>query len=241
MGTKQFRVTITLDDKKEQDLIEALQSLSRKKQLGDLVTDLVRQASDKQAIAASRYTDLTISREKFFSGVARKLKEQDDKINTIYRMCEDLYGLARANKAMGLEDKTRNLMIGQFILQSQQNKIKEILGEGEFSHLYESEKLLNEEEKAAKIWEFIVETYGNMLTELQGMVCRPIEIAASPLPYQQSAGGQRGQGSQEGQGGQNLTDNEEYIDLTEPPKDEGSDLEMTAEKADKLSAWMDML
>jgi len=235
MGTKQFRVTITLDDKKEQDLIEALQSLSRKKQLGDLVTDLVRQASDKQAIAASRYTDLTISREKFFSGVARKLKEQDDKINTIYRMCEDLYGLARANKAMGLEDKTQNLMIGQFILQSQQNKIKALLGEDEFNHLYESEKLLNEEEKADRIWEFIVETYGNMLTELQGMICRPIEIAASPLPYQQTAGSQGVSGSQGRQ------DDDEYIDLTEPPKDEGSDLEMTAEKANKLSAWMDML
>lgn len=235
MGTKQFRVTITLDDKKEQDLIEALQSLSRKKQLGDLVTDLVRQASDKQAIAASRYTDLTISREKFFSGVARKLKEQDDKINTIYRMCGDLYGLARANKAMGLEDKTRNLMIGQFILQSQQNKIKALLGEDEFNHIYESEKLLNEKEKADQIWEFIVETYGNMLTELQGMVCRPIEIAASPLPYQQTAGSQGVSGSQGRQ------DDDEYIDLTEPPKDEGSDLEMTAEKANKLSAWMDML
>lgn len=235
MGTKQFRVTITLDDKKEQDLIEALQSLSRKKQLGDLVTDLVRQASDKQAIAASRYTDLTISREKFFSGVARKLKEQDDKINTIYRMCEDLYGLARANKAMGLEDKTRNLMVGQFILQSQQNKIKALLGEGEFNYIYESERLIREKEKADRIWEFIVETYGNMLTELQGMVCRPIEIAASPLPYQQTAGGQGLSGSQGRQ------DDDEYIDLTEPPKDEGSDLEMTAEKANKLSAWMDML
>lgn len=235
MGTKQFRVTITLDDKKEQDLIEALQSLSRKKQLGDLVTDLVRQASDKQAIAASRYTDLTISREKFFSGVARKLKEQDDKINTIYKMCEDLYGLARANKAMGLEDKTRNLMVGQFILQSQQNKIKALLGEGEFNYIYESERLIKEKEKADKVWEFIVETYGNMLTELQGMVCRPIEIAASPLPYQQTAGSQGVSGSQGRQ------DDDEYIDLTEPPKDEGSDLEMTAEKANKLSAWMDML
>lgn len=235
MGTKQFRVTITLDDKKEQDLIEALQSLSRKKQLGDLVTDLVRQASDKQAIAASRYTDLTISREKFFSGVARKLKEQDDKINTIYRMCEDLYGLARANKAMGLEDKTQNLMIGQFILQSQQNKIKALLGEGEFNYIYESERLIREKEKADKVWEFILNAYGNMLTELQGMICRPIEIAASPLPYQQTTGSQGVSGSQGRQ------DDDEYIDLTEPPKDEGSDLEMTAEKANKLSAWMDML
>lgn len=235
MGTKQFRVTITLDDKKEQDLIEALQSLSRKKQLGDLVTDLVRQASDKQAIAACRYTDLTISREKFFSGVARKLKEQDDKINTIYRMCEDLYGLARANKAMGLEDKTQNLMIGQFILQSQQNKIKALLGEGEFNYIYESERLIREKEKADKIWEFILNAYGNMLTELQGMICRPIEIAASPLPYQQTTGSQGVSGSQGRQ------DDDEYIDLTEPPKDEGSDLEMTAEKANKLSAWMDML
>lgn len=234
MGTKQFRVTITLDDKKEQDLIEALQSLSRKKQLGDLLTDLVRQESDRQAIAASRYTDFAISREKFFSAVARKLKEQDDKINTIYRMCEDLYGLARANKAMGLEDKTQNLMIGQFILQSQQNKIKALLGEDEFNHIYESERLIREKEKADKVWEFIVETYGNMLTELQGMVCRPIEIAASPLPYQQTTGSQGVSGSQ----GQ---DDDEYIDLTEPPKDEGSDLEMTAEKANKLSAWMDML
>ena len=235
MGTKQFRVTITLDDKKEQDLIEALQSLSRKKQLGDLVTDLVRQASDKQTMKDCRCTDFAISREKFFSAVARKLKEQDDKINTIYKMCEDLYGLARANKAMGLEDKTRNLMIGQFILQSQQNKIKALLGEGEFNYIYESERLIKEKEKADKIWEFIVETYGNMLTELQGMVCRPIEIAASPLPYQQTAGGQGVSGSQGRQ------DDDEYIDLTEPPKDEGSDLEMTAEKANKLSAWMDML
>ena len=232
MGSKQFRATISLDDKKEKDLIEALQSLSGKKQLGDLVTDLVRQASDKQAIAASRYTDFAISREKFFSAVARKLKEQDDKINTIYKMCEDLYGLARANKAMGLEDKTQNLMIGQFVLQCQQNKIKALLGEGEFSHLYESEKLLNEKEKADKIWEFIVETYGNMLTELQGMVCRPIEIAAPPLPSQQTVGRQ---------GNQTYQDTEEYIDLTEAPKDTGSKIKMEKKEVNKLLAWMDTM
>ena len=177
MGTRTFRVTMSFDDVRENDIISELEHLNGKRKLGPIMTSMIRMAFDEGLIFKDISTDaLSANRQKFFDGLTQEVKEQDKKIDSIYRMCEDLYGLAKANKALGLDDKATNLMLSQFVLQRQQSELKKILGENDIGHMYESDRLLNEKEKAEKIWGFITEVYEGMIAEAQSSLVRTVEV-----------------------------------------------------------------
>lgn len=170
-----FRVTISFDESKEKDIINQLEGLADTRKLGGLLSNLIRAAYDRnspgiQGIENMTTSTLSPARQQFFSQLIQEVKEQDKKIDAIYSMCEDLYGLARVNKAVGLEGKAENLMLSQFILQRQQSRLKDLLGESNSIRVYESEKLLKEKEKADKVWEYIAGVYEGMITELKPML-----------------------------------------------------------------------
>lgn len=213
MGTKNYRIALTFDVDKEADLIAEFDSLSSSKKLGPLASNLLRAAFDghaKNNEAIQKLTTSTLSpnRAAFFNGIAQRIKEQDKKIDTIYDMCSELYGLARMNRVVGLESKADNLMASMFVLQRQQSKLKEVLGDGNFNHMYESEKLLNEKEKADKIMEYIMTVYVEIIAELKPqlvMQTTPVvqyQMAPNEPPKQTDSIGD---------------DGEEYIDLVERP------------------------
>ena len=183
MKSRTFRVTISFDEDRESDIIKQLEGLADKRQLGIILSNLIRSAYDDmgQNIRNLSTPALSPVRQQFFNQLIQEVKEQDKKIDAIYSMCEDLYGLARANKAVGLEGKADNLMLSQFVLQRQQSKLKNLLGESSSVRVYESEKLLREKEKADKVWEYIAEVYEGMITELRPMLYST-EVIQTPVP-----------------------------------------------------------
>ena len=196
MSNKQFRVTITLDSKKDQDILEQLEQMAEKHQIGAFMSNLVRKAFDNST--PSSFSDAMTfgtlgeqtNRARFFKEVAGAIRDQDSRIDEIYSMCKDLYVQARANKALGLEKKAETLMVAQFVLQRQQDRIREILGEKDIGHVYESNKLLKIEEQTEKTWEYIAETYADMLAEIKEAVYMPVGIMTGVAPGQQQPGTQ---------------------------------------------------
>lgn len=178
MSVRSFRVSVSFDAEREQDVIKWFESLADTKKLGEVLANMVRTAfdGDRNAFKGMNTTMLSPLRQQFFHDLESKLKEQDQKIDQIYSMCEDMYMLAKLNKAMGLESRTENLMLSSFILQRQQSRLKQILCESSLKHTYESDKLLQEQEKAEKIFDFISETYAAMLEELKPLLFKEIEI-----------------------------------------------------------------
>lgn len=231
MGTKQFRVMISFDEDKERDIVNQLESLSEKRQIAAALSNIVRAAFDEngKTFGNMNVAALSETRRKFFESIAQKVKEQDKKIDTIYSMCEDLYGLAQANKALGLESKTENLLISQFVLQHQQSKMKKILGEDDFRHLYESDRLLSEKEKAEKIWGFIAEAYEAMIAELRTVTFKEIQIPIQAI----AAAPNEAPESREAQQAGKEDYKEEFIDLTERPKGQEPKTEQKKGKTDK--------
>ena len=183
MKSKTFRVTISFDENKEKDIIKTMEDLADKRQLGVVLSNLIRTAYDNNlkngGLKNVPTSPLSAVRQRFFDKLIKEVQSQDKKIDSIYSMCEDLYGLARANKALGLEGKVDNLMLSQFVMQRQQSRLKEILGEDGAAHLYASDRLLNEREKADKVWEYIAEVYLEMISELKPLLFKEIEIPVS--------------------------------------------------------------
>ena len=68
--------------------------------------------------------------------------------------------------------------------------VREILGEKDIGHVYESNKLLKIEEQVEKTWEYIAETYANMLAEIKEAVYMPVGIMTGVAPGQQQPGTQ---------------------------------------------------
>lgn len=178
MGTKAFRVTFSFDEEKEPDIIKHLESLSEKRQIGAVCSNAIRMAFDNPRQQGNDSSSLSLLRQQFFNEVARQLKEQDRKIDGIYAMCSDLYGLARMNKVMGLDSKAENMLLSHFILQHQQSELKGLLGVDNLSTPYLSEKLLNEKEKADKVLAFSLEVYEAMLAEVKSSLFKPVEVIA---------------------------------------------------------------
>ena len=188
MGTKTIRGgSMTFDADKEKDIIGYLEGLAGSRDLGVFIANLIRAAFDNDRTAFQNITStLSAYRTEYFKRLAQEVKEQDRKIDEVYEMCSDLYGLARMNKVMGLESKAENMLSSQFILQRQQNELKRLLGVDNLNTPYVSDKLLNEAEKADKVMGFIMEVYEPMIAETKNTLYQRIEyVTPKPTEVQQ--------------------------------------------------------
>ncbi len=229
MATKSYRITISFDEKQEQDIIRWLNDLAENRRLGEILSSLVRKAFDENTTS-----DISAARQQFFEEVDDRLKAQAGKIDEIYSMCEDLYGLVRMNRAMELKNRTDGLMLAHFILQRQQQKLAQALGTGD--HLYESERLLREQEKADKVFEYIAEVYGGILNEIKPMLVQKIEIPVEDEPVQKEV-----PPAAEEDYDFFDDDDDEIIELVQPPPKQTSPVihEMDAETAAMFLDMMD--
>lgn len=232
-----FRVSISFDENKEQDIINWLESLSEKRQIGEVLSNMVKSAFDGDGTAFKNMntTSLSVIRQQFFNEITQEVKAQTNKIDEVYSMCEDLYGLARLNKTVELEAKTDNLMLTQFVLQRQQNQLKQILGVDNVKVPYASDRLLDEKEKAEKVFGFIAEVYESYIAEIQKQVAllQNIqiqfngEVVAAPQKPELLTTTTQAQ------------DDDEYIDLIEKPADSHIVKKLTDNQAEELKDWLD--
>lgn len=169
---------LTFDTEKEADVIEFIQDLTSQHKLGRMIAYLLRLACETPEVLENReklipilqqMQDLNVTpkRNKMYQEYAKLLLEMKQKINDIYNMTEKLYTLALANKALGLEDRSKELLAAQFVLKHQTDVIEKKIGADALNFMYDSATMQNALDRANEVMQTLIETHGEVFNELK--------------------------------------------------------------------------
>lgn len=162
--------TLYFDDKKEADIIQAVEALRQRKKLGELINQLIRQRFNAPGeISLEPCASMTPERRRYFSKVAHELEDMRLKIKGIQEEVQKLTILAMMNKYLGFEEKADNLAKANFVLSRQLNSLAYTLGVPlECLSDKEAEGFKDmEREKAEKALEFIIAAYDDVVTSFR--------------------------------------------------------------------------
>ena len=169
---------ISFDSEREADIIEFIQDLTSQHKLGRFIGYLLRLACETPETLQYReklnpilkeMNDLGITprRDAMFKQFSKEILDLKNKINDIYVISEKLYTLALARKALGLEDRAKELLAAQFVVRRQTALLESKLGTSSLLYTYESDSMRDVQKKADEILEVILETYGDLLNDVK--------------------------------------------------------------------------
>lgn len=169
---------ISFDSEREADIIEFVQDLTSQHKLGKFIGYLLRLACETPETLQYReklnpilkeMNDLGITprRDAMFKQFSKEILDLKNKINDIYVISEKLYTLALARKALGLEDRAKELLAAQFVVRRQTALLESKLGTSSLLYTYESDSMRDVQKKADEILEVILETYGDLLNDVK--------------------------------------------------------------------------
>lgn len=169
---------ISFDSEREADIIEFVQDLTSQHKLGRFIGYLLRLACETPETLQYReklnpilkeMNDLGITprRDAMFKQFSKEILDLKNKINDIYVISEKLYTLALAKKALGLEDRAKELLAAQFVVRRQTALLESKLGTSSLLYTYESDSMRDVQKKADEILEVILETYGDLLNDVK--------------------------------------------------------------------------
>ena len=166
---------LSLDESKEKDLIDQLESLKGSHRLGDFISACVRICYDNpELFKEAGYTNgtfsmrLTKNRENFFSDLESELDELRNKVNKVYDMANKVYMLALfGKKQLGMEDKALNLLQTTFVLQRQVDELSTIFGVSSIKNIWDSNRLSEISKKADEVLEYIIDAHSNLIEEIK--------------------------------------------------------------------------
>lgn len=169
---------ISFDSEREADIIEFVQDLTSQHKLGRFIGYLLRLACETPETLQYReklnpilkeMNDLGITprRDTMFKQFSKEILDLKNKINDVYVISEKLYTLALARKALGLEDRAKELLAAQFVVRRQTALLESKLGTSSLLYTYESDSMRDVQKKADEILEVILETYGDLLNDVK--------------------------------------------------------------------------
>lgn len=169
---------ISFDSEREADIIEFVQDLTSQHKLGRFIGYLLRLACETPETLQYReklnpilkeMSDLGITprRDAMFKQFSKEILDLKNKINDIYVISEKLYTLALARKALGLENRAKELLAAQFVVRRQTALLESKLGTSSLLYTYESDSMRDVQKKADEILEVIIETYGDLLNDVK--------------------------------------------------------------------------
>lgn len=179
--------TISFNEETEADIISKIEYLTGRHALGDFISDLLRVALDSPEKLDSRKqldnvlseintSGMATDRLQFFRDISRQIEDMKSKVDKMYDMNLKLMCLAECGKHMGLEDKTKNSLRAQFVLEQQLEELTGTLGISHTNHIFNSNKLLETETKSKEILKYILETYDGVMTELKEEIFKEVEL-----------------------------------------------------------------
>lgn len=212
--------TISFDAEKEADIIKKIEMLTSRHMLGEFISNLLRvafespdklESQEKLNKALREVTEFGMmgDRYKFFNETSKTIEKLKNRVDEMYDMNLKLLCLAQFGKHMGIEPKTNNSLMAQFVLEQQLTELSDKLGIAHMRHVYNSNKLIDAQEKAGDIFKYIIETYDNIVKEMQQTVLKPGEFAiampsvgtavneedntdkVSPVPFEESEEGEQ--------------------------------------------------
>lgn len=169
--------TLSFNKEQEKDIVMQLEKLKSRHKLGEFISHCIRVVLENKEFAEEHGFNierfgLTDNRKKFFDAVREETDRMNKKIDAIYDMAYKTYSLALFNKKIGMEDKSRNLLQAQFVLQKQMREMSRILGVENISQVYESNRVNDVERNVDETLEFIINYYDGVVNELQENIAR---------------------------------------------------------------------
>lgn len=164
--------TLSFSGEQERDIVVQLESLKKRHKLGDFISSSLRVIFENPDFAQENGLNLntfglTDNRKEFFNAVLKKTDDMGFKIDEIYKMALQTYTLATFNKKIGLEDKSKNILMSQFILQKQLSDLCNLLGVDRVGNLYEANKLFDISKNVEDMLEFIITYYDGIISEIK--------------------------------------------------------------------------
>ena len=190
MAKVEFRLgsTMVFDSEKEKDLIDLVDRASKQHKLGALLSHLLRIYSEtpeklieptneisKSIVEMSKY-GLTPKRYEFFNQVSKEVEEMKFRVDSMYEMCLKMYTLAQFGKRLGLEGKSTNMLMAEFMMEKQLTELCDKLGIDNIRHTFSSNKLETAKQKSDDTLEYILESYDNIVNELKETMFKEIEL-----------------------------------------------------------------
>lgn len=191
---------LSFDEQKEADIIKVIEYLNSSHKTGQFMSNLIRIAFDcpeilsrnasgnletGERVKAIEQLGFSDTRKAFINAVTKEVSDMKAKVDKVYDMTLKLYTLAQMGNRLGIEDKTKNLMISQFIIEKQLQELQALLGVALQDNIYASNKAANTEKIADEALEYIIESYGSLLTEMSESL-RPTAVIQQ-VPVQQVA------------------------------------------------------
>lgn len=178
MADKKIRrgPSLQFDEVKEKDIIEEVERYSSKHKLGELMTHLFRiyfdspeLYNDKDKLKAMveylNSAGITPQRRAFFNEVRSDLDTLHKQIDEIYKLAYSDHVLAKMGNRIGLEDRSKETLRAQFLLQRRLRAIEAKLDD--YSTGVFASELKHTEEEEEKILEHIILSYSGIISELK--------------------------------------------------------------------------
>lgn len=164
--------TLSFSGEQERDIVVQLESLKKRHKLGEFISASLRvifenpEFAKEHGLSLGSY-GLSDNRQEFFNAVTKKVNEMNTKVDEIYKMALQTYTLATFNKRIGVDDKSKNILMAQFILQKQMAEMCRILGVDTMGNSYEANKLFDVSKNVEDMVEFIINYYDGIASEIK--------------------------------------------------------------------------
>jgi hypothetical protein len=186
MGTKSVRLDsfVSFDETQEADIIESLEYLKSSHKMVKFLANLVRIAYDNPELIqkdlssgkyntdslCNMYNEYGMSVERYHSinEMKKNVNAMKEKVEKMYDMTLKTYTLAQMNKYVGIEIKSENQLMAQYVLEKQIKDIEETLGVT--GSVLASNKKQDAKKLADETLEYIIESYSGVVEELKKMV-----------------------------------------------------------------------
>lgn len=194
---------LTFDEEQEKDIIQLIESLNSSHKTGQFISNLIRLAVDNPElleVQGGRYRSKSIAldyiervgmsnnRRLFMDSMKNEVNTMKNKVDKIYEMTLNLMTLAQMNKYLELDNKSKNIMTANFILEKQLKELQDILGTKD--SVFASNKIQDVEKIANEALEFIIESYDGIVKEFKQQVevqtvtnvqTAPVEVQTIPV------------------------------------------------------------
>jgi hypothetical protein len=184
MADKSIRLgsILTFDEDKEADIIKMFEYLNSSHKTGQFISSLVRLAVDCPEVfkkdsdgmltigPAMRKVDiagLSEIRKNFMSDIIKKVEDMKKKVDEIYEQSLKTYVLAQMGKHLGIEGKSKNVLMADFVVEKQLGELQKSLGIVFKDNVYASNKLADVQKVADDSLELIIESYDGIVKELK--------------------------------------------------------------------------
>lgn len=167
--------TISFNKENERDIVAQLESLKKRHKLGEFISNAIRIVFEHPELLEEQDTSLekfglTDNRQQFFDAISKEVNSLRVKVDKIYKIATEIYTLTQFNKKIGLEERAKNILCAQFILQKQTRELCNILGVSQINSTYASEKLFDIKKNVDETLEFIINYYDGIVSEIKTSV-----------------------------------------------------------------------